>query len=144
MKTFLFPMLATLALAVTQPVAANDVRVIVTGIELAQGEISCALYSGGDGFPHRDGDVVQTVRYPAAAPMLTCTFEDVEPGRYAVSVVHDENANQKIDTNLFGFSKEPWGVSNNVRSERSAPRFTQAAIQVSPDALANFEVALAR
>jgi uncharacterized protein (DUF2141 family) len=136
----------TLGLSAVAPVqaSARDLFVLVSGIESARGEISCALYNESKGFPQDDDGVVDTVRLPAAEGLLTCIFRDVEPGRYAVSVVHDENGNQKLDTNFMGFAKEPWGVTNNVRPDRRSPKFNEAVIYVSEEQLANHEVKIGR
>ena len=121
--------------------AAHDLRVLVTGIESAEGEIACLLYDESEGFPLEQENAVDTKRYAAVEGMLTCTFNDVPPGRYAVSAVHDENGNKKIDSNLFG-TKEPWGVSNNVRPSSRPPRFVEASVTMSPDRSLDLEVAI--
>lgn len=133
-----------LALLAAAPAAANDLRVLVSGIESDQGEIACLLFQEEEGFPSRFDSASNQVKYPAVAGMLTCTFPDVEPGRYAVSVVHDQNGNQKVDTSFIGTSKEPWGVTNNVRPPRRSPRFNEAAIWVSATQMADFEVVVSR
>jgi uncharacterized protein (DUF2141 family) len=133
-----------LAVACAGTCAARDVGVLVSGIGSGQGEIECRLYSGENGFPYDDGDLVQTVRYPAGAELITCTFPGVEPGRYAVSVLHDENGNGTLDKSFMGFPKEAWGVSNNVRPQRRSPRFLEASVSISEDRLASFEIVLGR
>ena len=133
-----------LAVLAAAPVAAKDLRVLVSGIESDQGEIACLLFQQEEGFPNRFDSAFNQVKYPAVAGMLTCTFSDVEPGRYAVSVVHDENGNQKVDTSFIGTSKEAWGVTNNVRPPRRSPRFSEAAIWVSATQVADYEVVVAR
>jgi len=42
-------------------------------------------------------------------------FPGVAPGRYAVSVFHDENSNGKMDTNFIGIPREGVGASNNAK-----------------------------
>lgn len=42
-------------------------------------------------------------------------------GKYAVSIYIDSNGNGRLDKNMFGAPKEPFGVSNNVNSKFSAP-----------------------
>jgi uncharacterized protein (DUF2141 family) len=133
-----------LALLAAGPLSAKDLRILVSGIESDQGEIACLLFQEEQGFPNRFDSAFTQVTYPAVTGMLTCTFPDVEPGRYAVSVVHDENGNKKIDTSFIGTSKEPWGVTNNVRPERRSPRFSEAAIWVSATQMADYEVAVSR
>ena len=131
------------SLCATGPAAAAfDLRVLVTGIENDQGEIACTLYDKAKGFPHDVDRAVAVKRYAAVPGMLTCTFDDVPPGRYAVAAVHDENGNQKVDANVFGFSKEPWGVSNNIRPESRQPRFLESSVTMSPDRSLDLEVAI--
>lgn len=52
---------------------------------------------------------------------------DVEPGTYAVSMYHDLNSNEKLDKNLVGYPKEPFGFSNNFRPVFSGPKFKDCA-----------------
>jgi uncharacterized protein (DUF2141 family) len=124
--------------------AGQDLRVVVTGIESTQGEITCLLYAGGEGFPNDAERAERSATYPSQSPLLTCTFDDVEPGRYAVAAVHDENGNGELDTNFRGFYKEPWGVSNNVRPASRAPRFLESSFYVTPEQPAMIEIALQR
>jgi uncharacterized protein (DUF2141 family) len=35
-------------------------------------------------------------------------FSDIKPGNYAIAVIHDENRNGELDTNMFGIPKEGW------------------------------------
>jgi uncharacterized protein (DUF2141 family) len=135
--------LLLLFLATAGPAAAAfDLRVLVTGIESDEGEIACILFDQAKGFPLDAERAVATKRYAAVPGMLTCTFSDVPEGRYAVSASHDENANQKIDANLLGFIKEPWGVSNNVRPASRAPRFLEASVKMSGERSLDLEVAI--
>lgn len=132
------------ALLFAPPTFAKDLRVLVSGIENDQGEIACLLFQEDEGFPSRFEAATTRVRYPAVSGMLTCTFPNVEPGRYAVSVVHDQNANNEVDSSFLGTSKEPWGVTNNVRPARRSPRFSEAAIWVSATQVADYEVVVSR
>lgn len=130
-------------LAASQACAANDLRVLVTGIESDQGEVACTLYDEGKGFPLDFDKAMAIKRYAAVAGMLTCTFNDVPAGRYAVAAVHDINGNKKVDGNLFG-TKEPWGVSNNIRPDSRAPRFVESSVRMAEDRSLDLEVALGK
>lgn len=124
--------------------SAKDLRILVSGIESERGEIGCMLFSEEEGFPQKQDRALRTAQYPAVSPMLTCTFADVDPGRYAVAVVHDENGNREIDTTFLGSFKEPWGVTNNVRPARRSPKFHEAVIYVSAEQAADYEVVVQR
>ena len=57
---------------------------------------------------------------------------DIEPGLHAVSVLHDENNNGKLDTNFLGIPREGVGMSNNPPPRRGPPRFAEAAFRLPP------------
>lgn len=62
------------------------------------------------------------------AGKATCAFKGVKPGKYAVSVMHDENKDGELKTSMIGRPKEWWGVSNNVPPERFGPPKHEAAL----------------
>ena len=62
-----------------------------------------------------------------ATGKASCVFTNVRAGTYAVSVMHDENSDGELETNLVGRPKEWWGVSNNVPAERFGPPKYEAA-----------------
>lgn len=132
--------LALPALAAVDSGHAGNLRILVTGIDSDAGAIQCALFSRDKGFPDRDSGVIQTKRYPALPPMLTCTFDGVEPGRYAVAVTHDANGDEEVDADFEDGSDEAWGVTNNVRPGRRTPRFSEAAIYLSEGQPSDYEV----
>ncbi len=58
------------------------------------------------------------------------TFKNIPKGEYAVSFVHDENDNKKMDTNFFGIPKEDYGCSNNARGFMGPPKYEDAKFQL--------------
>jgi uncharacterized protein (DUF2141 family) len=55
-----------------------------------------------------------------------CIFKEVPAGTYGISAYHDENDNEKLDTNLVGYPTEAYCASNNARNLMSAPSFSDA------------------
>ena len=47
---------------------------------------------------------------------VTITFENVQPGDYAIMALHDENDNKRMDFRENGMPLESYGMSNNVMS----------------------------
>ena len=115
---------------IAQLANAAEVRVEVTGLENDTGLIGCALHRSETTFP-LDPDDVPNVWVSAADRTAVCVFEGVLAGTYAVAVSHDLNGNRQTDTNLIGLPTEAWGVSNNVRPMTRAPRFKEAAFEVT-------------
>jgi uncharacterized protein (DUF2141 family) len=125
-------MLAT-CLAAPAVCSAAQVVVRVTGVQEPLGQIGCSLFSGPQGFP-MDSSTARVVWLAAETQGVTCRFDNVPDGRYAVSVGHDLNRNRRVDTNLFGLPTEQWGVSNNARPTLRAPRFDEASFVVQANA----------
>lgn len=123
---------SSVALAASTSSAA-EVVVRVSGMLEPLGELRCSLFAGPDGFP-MDNSKARTVALPADSKGVTCKFNDVAAGRYAVSVAHDVNGNRRVDTNFVGMPTEQWGVSRNARPTLRAPRFDEAAIDIAADA----------
>ena len=57
----------------------------------------------------------------------------LEFGRYALSVFHDVNDNDELDTNLLKIPKEPFGFSNNAKARFGPPKFRAASFEFAED-----------
>jgi uncharacterized protein (DUF2141 family) len=55
------------------------------------------------------------------------------PGTYAVSLIHDENGNGKLDT-LLGIPREGFAFSRNPPIRFGAPRYDEASFRVGDSA----------
>ena len=57
-------------------------------------------------------------------------FDDLPYGNYAVKAFHDENGNNKLDTNFLGIPSEDYGFSNNARGTFGPPSWDDAKFSV--------------
>lgn len=63
------------------------------------------------------------------------TFENLPKGRYAVTILHDENSNAEIDKTFF-FPKEGFGLTNFDKiSLSNRPDFSKASFELSKNAV---------
>jgi len=85
-----------------------------------------ALFSSSDGFPDQPSMAVKTLDAEIRDGRLKASFVNVPYGVYAVSVLHDENRNGKMDTNWVGMPKEGYGASNDAKSSFGPPKFKDA------------------
>ena len=100
----------------------GDLTVVVTGLGSDAGSVRVALLDSEAAFendapPHRSGSA------KPSAGRATVVFEGVAHGTYAVKLFHDENDNEKLDTNFVGIPKEPIGFSNNAMGRFGPPSF---------------------
>lgn len=105
----------------------GTLRVEVTGLRDDKGQVGCLLFDKAKGFPNDNVAAKQAVLTKIAGGRATCTFAGVATGDVAISVLHDENLNGKMDSNLFGAPKEGYGFSNGAKAHTfSAPSFEEA------------------
>jgi len=57
------------------------------------------------------GPGVLNAMEPAKAGEVTLTFENVQPGTYAIMVMHDANDNKQMDMDANGMPQENYGMS---------------------------------
>ena len=69
----------------------------------------------------------------AAKGEMQFKFSVLPEGVYAVQVMHDENDNDKLDTNFLGIPSEGYGFSNNPQVMRRAT-FEEARFELKADA----------
>lgn len=99
-------------------------HVEITGIQSTEGVIYVALWNNSENWLKTDPLLGYEI--PADAESKKLIIRDLEPGVYALSVIHDENHNQEFDSNFLGIPIEPFGFSNNVR-KRFGPVSYEAA-----------------
>ncbi len=113
-----------------QSVATGSIHVTVKGLKSKKGQVGFLLFTNKDGFPSDYTKAYKQVLIPITGDQLTYVFTDVPVGKYAVSVMHDENMNKKLDTNFMGIPKEGYGVSNNAVGSLGPPKFEDAAFML--------------
>ena len=101
-------------------------HVRMEGFENTDGEAGVAVWNAARGFPEEIEHAVATTYVTIQDGAAVARFDQLEPGRYAITVYHDKNDNRRFDKNWLGMPKEDWGVSNNVRPRLRAPRCTEA------------------
>ena len=126
-----FTLLAAAALAA--PVQAADLDVAIRDARSQAGQFRVALVDAA-GYAGQAAPIAARLQ-PPSGDVTRVRFADVPSGRYALMVIHDENGNGTLDTNVIGMPVEGYGFSNNPRVMRK-PTFDEAAFDVGVDALA--------
>ncbi len=118
----------------------KTLRVEVSQLRNASGDVGCFLFNSADGYPEVHAKAFQETHVAIDANRAVCEFKNIPLGTYAVSVFHDENKNGKLDKNFMGIPKEGYAASNNERPAFSAPRFKEASFVVSADSPTTLKV----
>ena len=126
----LFLLLTAPAMAGTAHAQAADmIHAEIIGLHNDKGHVLCAIFSTPADFPRYADKAIVRASAVISGGHAVCEFSDIRPGRYAISVIHDENDNGKMDTKIFGIPREGVGASNDARGHFGPPRFEDAAFQ---------------
>jgi uncharacterized protein (DUF2141 family) len=108
----------------------SSLNVSVAGLRNYKGNILICLTANSTVFPDCSKDPNAVKRSIKAASAHSISFADVAAGTYALSLVHDENGNGKLDTSL-AIPKEGFGFSRNPRIMFGPPKFKSAAFAIN-------------
>lgn len=110
---------------------ASTLVVHVHGIHNSNGVIRLLVFNGQDGWPDVRDKSFRHASLPANGSAVTFTLANVPSGTYAISVLHDENENHKLDRDFFGRPKEGIGFGNNPKIGFTKPGWKDSSVQVS-------------
>jgi len=111
--------------------AGNVIHVAVDGLRSDNGQVVCSLYVSADGFPKDEKKTIARTTSRIDHRHANCSFFGIQPGAYAIAVFHDENSNNRLDTNFLGIPREGVGASNNAKGHFGPPKFNDAAVAYS-------------
>jgi uncharacterized protein (DUF2141 family) len=120
--------------APSAPAGPPKVRLSITaeGFKGAKGQALVVVYDNGDKWLKIDkGYRVQKAKLDGSG-RLHVDFDDVPVGVYAVSVIHDENVNGKLDMHWFPVPgpDEGAGVSNDATATFGPPKWGDARFRL--------------
>jgi uncharacterized protein (DUF2141 family) len=107
----------------------TKLQVTVTQIKGLKGDIIVGIFDNDKDFLKKPIEAKTT---KASADSITVVFENIKPGKYAVSVIHDANKNQDLDKNKLGIPKEGFGFSNDAMGALGPPAFESAQFDLTP------------
>jgi len=108
--------------------ADSSLRVEVTGLRQAIGDLRVALYRDPGSF-RREAQALQVRIEPARAERQTVLFSGLTPGSYALVAYHDVNGDGQLNLRFGMFPLEPYGLSNNPQLI-GPPRFADSALEL--------------
>ena len=110
------------------------ISVTVTELRNAKGIVRACMTTDEGKFPRCRGVAgAHGATAEAREGSVTFTFADVKPGRYAIALLHDENANGKADRALGMMPKEGFGFSRDAKVRMGPPRFSEAAFDIGTE-----------
>lgn len=131
----IFFLLTALVTLLSSPVAyATELTVRVLGLESREGAILYAVFDDHRAFP-ADYDSAVTNGYLDLSQVkeeVSITIP-LDPGRYAVALIHDQNGNSELDVGAFDIPVEGYGFSNNPSAMGGPPSFNDSALDIAAE-----------
>ena len=134
MRQFSIAAIMTLLILLTSTAYAQTgtVDVKVTQIDVKEGgKIKIGIYDS-KGFPVL-GKEVAGIDIEVKETSATYAFKNIPAGKYAIAVFQDSNVDGKLNKNMFGVPKEPYGFSNNKYGKFGPPDFEDVSFDVKED-----------
>ncbi|WP_246155993.1 DUF2141 domain-containing protein [Sphingorhabdus profundilacus] len=101
----------------------------IYGLRSMKGNVLVCVTANPKFFPDCSKDPKSHRAKVAASNAANISFDGLEQGTYAVALIHDENANSKMDMAIF-LPKEGFGFSRNPVIVAGPPRFKAAAFAI--------------
>jgi len=123
-------------LAATNLIAQGKLEVTIKNIKESKGTIRVSLFNNENDFLKKsfESKVVK------ASNEASVVFENLKPGEYAVSVIHDLNENNELDKGFMGIPQEPYGFSNDARGKFGPPSYEESKITIKGDVKTSIKV----
>lgn len=115
-----------------QDTIGQDITVKIKNLESNDGKVYVALYNTQESFLDKG---FKATFSNIENNRCEVTFKNVPQGIYAISMFHDENGNNKLDSNFLGIPKEDYGCSNNAKGFMGPPNWKDAKFELKNESL---------
>ena len=113
--------------------ASTSLTINISGLRNAKGNVLVCVTANPKYFPDCSKDPNSHRARLAAKSASSVEFDNMAAGTYAAALMHDENANNKLDTAMF-LPKEGFGFSRNPAVVTGPPKFKSAAFSIGTSA----------
>ena len=120
--------LAPILMAASSPGVTLDIS--VAGLRNSKGLVHVCLTADRRHFPDCAGDP-KAIRQSVPASQRQLHLSGITPGHYALTLMHDENGNRRLDK-MAGIPREGFGFSRNPVVRFGPPRFDNTVIELAP------------
>ena len=128
---FSFIFLSFSALSFSRPPASLHVQ--IHGARSDQGKVLVLVFDNEDGFPDQVEKAFKQLVLESKNGKAEFSLDTIPAGKYAVTVLHDEDDNGIMTTNFVGLPQEKYGFSNNPKIYFGPPSFEKSAVHLGSE-----------
>lgn len=114
--------------------ASPQLLIEIHGIQARAGQLKLAVYQGEENWMHAEQALLKTALTHDGQSQKSIRIS-LPLGEYAISVMHDENDNNRMDMSWFPYPHpgEGVGVSNDAEGNMGPPSYNDARFQFRSD-----------
>ena len=120
-------LLALFPLQAFRKPAEEGIRISVINLRNEKGHVLVSLFRDGAGYPDDATKAFRKIKLEISGKKASVLFTGLPAGSYAVSILHGENDDQKLNKTNLGLPKEGYGFSNNVVGAFGPPSWSRAS-----------------
>ncbi len=102
------------------------IAIRINNVRNSEGVLGIALFKSEQGFPEKPEKAFALASIATNESPGEVIIENIPYGTYALSILHDENGNKKMDKTWIGKPKEGFGTSNNPKIRFGPPEFDES------------------
>lgn len=118
----------------------KGLTITINNLHNNKGHVLLGLYKEGVGYPDQPEKSFKRVKLSISNKTASVSFTSLPTGSYSIAILHDENDDQKMNTNFFGLPKEGYGFSNNVMGTFGPPSLSKASFHYTANQLKEFTI----
>ena len=128
MKKIVFVVLISLFLGFSTSPKKFNLSIKVEGISEVKGNLGILLFNSEDGYPETSTKALKSYTVKVESESMTIEFGEFVKGEYAVTLMQDKNMNGRMDKNMIGIPKEPFGFTKLESIPFGTPSFDETRI----------------
>ncbi|HBW57079.1 MAG TPA: hypothetical protein DEF27_04475 [Oscillatoriales bacterium UBA8482] len=109
----------------------SKITLTIDGLKNKNGQICASLFASNKGFPSNGDDAIKSGCVSITETPVVMTFDNLQPGSYAIAVLHDANSDNIANRNGLGIPTEGFGFSKNPAILTGPPKFNDTAVVIA-------------
>ncbi len=119
---------------------AEDLVITIKGIENNKGNMRIGIFTSDENFRNKKSYKMLTYSKQNVSKGTMVVRISLPPGEYGVSLLDDENKNEKMDFNIIHIPKEGFGFSEYYHTSLTMPQFKNFSFKLAENSTASVSV----
>ena len=129
MKNLLAITIILIGLNAVKAQRTGTLKVKVTNLESTEGVVKVGVYDSETNYMINTCFSKEVII--ESKESVEVSFDNVPFGKYAISVYHDSNGNNELDSNFLGIPSEDYAFSNNADGRFGPPDYEKCVFELN-------------